>query len=110
VGLKNTEWHPLLLHTPAGKDTSPDGANHGGGLRITDLCNRTGYAEARAITDSNVTKYVLPSLLCTMQHKHNLPSQAQRIWNGCRAPPDRFTIADECSEVRIQAVNQQIQR
>ena len=48
VGLKNTEWHPLLLHTPAGNDASPDGAIRGG-MRITDLRNRVGYAEARAI-------------------------------------------------------------
>ena len=45
-----------------------------GGLRITDLRNRVWYAEARAITDSNVTKYVMPSLPRTMQHKRTLPS------------------------------------
>ena len=86
VGLKNTEWHPLLLHTPAGNDASPDGAIRGG-MRITDLRNRVGYDEARAITDSNVTRYVLPSLPRAVQHKRKLPSLS-RIFNNVESGKD----------------------
>ena len=104
VGLKNTEWHTLLLHTPAGNDATPDGANRGG-LRITDLRNRVGYAEARAITDSNVTKYVMPSLPRAMQHKRKLPSLS-RIFSDVESGKDIAEGLTELGEA-VQVPNPQ---
>ena len=65
VGIRGMVRPLLFNHVTKGFDDAPAATK--GSERMTELCDRHGYAEARNTPDQNVTKYVFRILPSTMQ-------------------------------------------